>query len=269
MPQLRLIVGGHSHTVLAGGGKSVNGVLITQTGKGLQYAGITRLKFRNRRLIGIENHLVPLDTISPDPKIAALVRQYEQAPELLRRVGETTVPMDKVALLNLQVDAILARTQTDFAFYNWNGMRIDTHAAAPFTVADVFAMEPFGSVLYQLPMRLSDLRELILNKFNYNGKEGHTVDIYPAGGTYTIVTNAEKQGVDVLFFDRDGRQLTDETRVFQVTLPDYLHSTYVFPLRGSGRALDLKVTDLLMDYLSGHRPLPVDTAMRVSIRPVQ
>lgn len=91
MPQLRLIVGGHSHTVLAGGGKSVNGVLITQTGKGLQYAGITRLKFRNRRLIGIENHLVPLDTISPDPKIAALVRQYEQAPELLRRVGETTV----------------------------------------------------------------------------------------------------------------------------------------------------------------------------------
>ena len=142
MPQLRLIVGGHSHTVLAGGGKSVNGVLITQTGKGLQYAGITRLKFRNRRLIGIENHLVPLDTISPDPKIAALVRQYEQAPELLRRVGETTVPMDKVALLNLQVDAILARTQTDFAFYNWNGMRIDTHAAAPFTVADVFAMEP-------------------------------------------------------------------------------------------------------------------------------
>jgi len=177
--------------------------------------------------------------------------------------------MDKVALLNLQVDAILARTQTDFAFYNWNGMRIDTHAAAPFTVADVFAMEPFGSVLYQLPMRLSDLRELILNKFNYNGKEGHTVDIYPAGGTYTIVTNAEKQGVDVLFFDRDGRQLTDETRVFQVTLPDYLHSTYVFPLRGSGRALDLKVTDLLMDYLSGHRPLPVDTAMRVSIRPVQ
>lgn len=70
--------------------------------------------------------------------------------------------------------------------------------------------------------------------FNYNGKEGHTVDIYPAGGTYTIVTNAEKQGVDVLFFDRDGRQLTDETRVFQVTLPDYLHSTYVFPLRGSG-----------------------------------
>ena len=220
MPQLRLIVGGHSHTVLAGGGKSVNGVLITQTGKGLQYAGITRLKFRNRRLIGIENHLVPLDTISPDPKIAALVRQYEQAPELLRRVGETTVPMDKVALLNLQVDAILARTQTDFAFYNWNGMRIDTHAAAPFTVADVFAMEPFGSVLYQLPMRLSDLRELILNKFNYNGKEGHTVDIYPAGGTYTIVTNAEKQGVDVLFFDRDGRQLTDETRVFQVTLPD-------------------------------------------------
>lgn len=269
MPQLRLIVGGHSHTVLAGGGKSVNGVLITQTGKGLQYAGITQLKFRNRRLIGIENHLVPLDTISPDPKIAALVRQYEQAPELLRRVGETTVPMDKVALLNLQVDAILARTQTDFAFYNWNGMRIDTHAAAPFTVADVFAMEPFGSVLYQLPMRLSDLRELILNKFNYNGKEGHTVDIYPAGGTYIIVTNAEKQGVDVLFFDRDGRQLTDETRVFQVTLPDYLHSTYVFPLRGSGRALDLKVTDLLMDYLSGHRPLPVDTAMRVSIRPVQ
>lgn len=269
MPQLTLIVGGHSHTVLAGGGKFVNGVLITQTGKGLQYAGITRLKFRNRRLIGIENHLVPLDTISPDPKIAALVRQYEQAPELLRRVGETTVPMDKVALLNLQVDAILDRTKTDFAFYNWNGMRIDTHAAAPFTVADVFAMEPFGSVLYQLPMKLSDLRELILNKFNYDGKEGHTVDIYPAGGTYTIVTNAEKQGVDVLFFDRAGRQLTDETRVFQVTLPDYLHSTYVFPLRGSGRALDLKVTDLLMDYLSDHRPLPVDTAMRVSIRPLQ
>ncbi|MFQ8805771.1 MAG: 5'-nucleotidase C-terminal domain-containing protein [Alistipes indistinctus] len=175
-------------------------MLITQTGKGLQYAGITRLKFRNRRLIGIENHLVPLDTISPDPKIAALVRRYEQAPELLRRVGETTVPMDKVALLNLQVDAILARTQTDFAFYNWNGMRIDTHAAAPFTVADVFAMEPFGGVLYQLPMRLSDLRELILNKFNYNGKEGHTVDIYPAGGMYTIVTNAEKQGVDVAVF---------------------------------------------------------------------
>ena len=53
---------------------------------------------------------------------------------------------------------------------------------------------------------------------------------------------------------------------------DYLyieHYAINSDLRGSGRALDLKVTDLLMDYLSGHRPLPVDTAMRVSIRPVQ
>ena len=64
MPQLRLIVGGHSHTVLAGGGKSVNGVLITQTGKGLQYAGITRLKFRSQRE---DRWDIPVEIPQPPP----------------------------------------------------------------------------------------------------------------------------------------------------------------------------------------------------------
>lgn len=49
MPELDMIIGGHSHTLLEKP-KRVNNVLIGQTGIKLQYAGLTTLKFKGGKL---------------------------------------------------------------------------------------------------------------------------------------------------------------------------------------------------------------------------
>lgn len=80
MPELDLIVGGHSHTVISDGGKPVNGVVITQTGKGLKYAGVTTITLRCGKVKKIDNRLVRLDTVAPDPQFAAMSSTTKQHP---------------------------------------------------------------------------------------------------------------------------------------------------------------------------------------------
>jgi 5'-nucleotidase len=266
-----LILGGHSHTVVDNP-VTVDGTVITQAGSRLRYAGITtvtRAGGRGRRMgkhglwgrdkITIENHLVMLDTIAPDPRFEAMVRGYMSNPALLTPIGTAIAPFDERGVENLVVDAMLTAAGADVAMYHTGGIRIDT-LAGTISTADLYRIDPFQSEVYTLHMTAGQIKGLIMNKFNdINPNESHGPDLIPGGFTYTIVTDEAGEAVDVVFDQ-------PERASYLVALPDYVCKNYVFDNTGEMAETGLQVTDILQEYIAGGTPLEPDNSLRITVQ---
>ncbi|MCC8019435.1 MAG: bifunctional metallophosphatase/5'-nucleotidase [Rikenellaceae bacterium] len=261
-PELDIIIGGHSHTLLPEG-REIGGTLVTQTGKNLQYAGVTEITHRGGRVLGIDNRMVLLDTVAHDPAVAAMVAEIKNEPGLLEVVGTATGDMDKLALMNLFSDAMRDAVGADISFHNMGGMRIDRLDAGPITKAEVYAAEPFGNTIVTHYMTLAEVGELLLNKFNSKGKESHTLDLYPSGIEYTIVTDDEGNATDIFF---ESTVEAPSGRRFRVALSDYVDSVYKHAYTGEGTDSGIRIAFAAEKYINRISPVAPDTCMRVIIR---
>jgi 5'-nucleotidase len=262
MPELDLIVGGHSHTLLPKGVEYGN-VLVTQTGSRLRYAGITTVTHKGGKILDMENHLVKLDTIAPAPQYIQMVEQIKESnPTLSQVIGSASADMNKTALLNLFSDIMREGTKSQFAFYNDGSMRLSALPAGEITVGDIFSAEPFKNAPVTMMLTLEDIKTLILNKFNSTGGESHTMDLYPSGMSYTIITDGNGEGTDVIFKHNYGGGADTK---YKVAMSDYIDSQYDFPQRGTGTPSGLYITDIARTYISTHSPLKINTDNRVRI----
>ncbi len=261
MPELDLILGGHSHTVV-GDDKFVGRTLVTQTGSRLKYANVITLTMRGGELQKVSGRLVGLDTITPDPAYAAMVDKYYENPAMLEVVGGLATPLTKTGVMNLVTDMIRNRVGTDMVLYNWGGIRVDSLPAGPVTVARVLAMEPFGNTVHILDMTPAQLSQLILNKFNSQGGESHQEDLSPSGFTYKIVTDSRGDGIRV---DIDTRAKLSPRGTYRVAMSDYVAQSYAFDLAGTGRPTDIVVSGLIIDHLKKHGTVSSDNQERVGI----
>ncbi|MCC8036470.1 MAG: bifunctional metallophosphatase/5'-nucleotidase, partial [Rikenellaceae bacterium] len=176
--EIDLIIGGHSHTVIPET-LDISGTVVTQTGKSLAYAGITEITHRGGRVEKIANRLVALDTVAHKPEIAAMVAEIKNEPYLAETVGRATAPFDRIALMNLFSDAMRDAAGADMAFHNMGGMRIGDLPQGDITKADVYSAEPFGNTVVTVEMTLTEIAQLILNKFHSAGKASPTLALYP------------------------------------------------------------------------------------------
>ncbi len=260
MPELDLIIGGHSHTVVPVGRK-VNRTVVTQTGKSLRYAGITTITLKGHQVKNIDNRLVQLDTIAPSPRFQTMVDRYREEPSLNRAIGSTTKAMNRTALLNFFSDIMREGTGADIAFYNLGSLRIESLPAGDITVADVFAAEPFSNSPVMIEMTPEEIQELILRKFNSTGKESHTLDIYPSGMSYTILTDDMGNGTEVIL----DLPAPHSGNLYKVAMSDYMDSAYDFPKRGTGVSTGKLITTLVTEHLDQHSPIHSSDEMRVKI----
>lgn len=258
MPELDLIVGGHSHTVLPRG-ERIAGTLVTQGGNKLRYASVTTLRLRGKKLTGIENRLVSLDTIAPDPRFEAMVAAYKDRPELTAVVGEVTAGMGKTALLNLAADMIRSRVSADLGLYNRGGVRLDTLAPGGVSVAQVYTMEPFGNTIQTIEMSLEELRTFLLNSRNEPGGER----VNPSGFTYTMTIDpATDKATDVEL----RLQRTTPSGRYRVAAPDYVFKNFPFAGRGEGRESGIRIASAMEAFLDKHSPYTGDDAIRVEVK---
>jgi 5'-nucleotidase len=263
VPEFDLIIGGHTHSRIEEP-LLVNGVLITQTGGNLRYAGVTTIHMRGRRISSIENRLVRLDTVAPDPAFAALVERYMDNPLLREAVGSLAADITKTGWANMFTDVIRADMNTDFAFYHIGGVRLDESPAGKVTMGDLYAVEPFGSAAVLVGMTLEEIRTLIMNKYNdeSNPKESRRADIFPSGMTYTIVTDEQDRAIDVTF---DHRLPWEVGKTYSVALSDYMFGTYNFE-RPEAEEFSPLITDLLATHFRLRSPIRPDNIERVTIR---
>ena len=229
VPELDLIVGGHSHTELKQASE-VNGVLIVQS---LEYAnnlGFLRLEVADNKVVHLESKLIPVTVDVPkNAKIQAIVDRWNE--ELQKRlnqvVGQTDVAWDgerasvrvkETNLGNLVADIIRDATGADMALTNGGGIRASINPGA-ITVADVYNVLPFDNTLAVIELRGMDIVEAL----------EHSVRLLPdqnggflqvSGITFEVMPEATV-GARVINVKVNGRPLSMST-YYTVATNDFL-----------------------------------------------
>lgn len=255
-----MIVGGHTHTVLTEG-LDYNETLITQTGKSLKNLGVTVVEMQGNKITRLENRLVSLADYAEDEEMKAAVEVYYNDPYLSAPIGSSKIQLSKVGLANFMAEAVAKRSKSDVGLYHFGGVRIDSLRKDGISIGDIFTLEPFSSTIYTAQMTTEQIRGMIINKFNdsVNPKESHRPDINPYGTSYTIVTNAEGDAIDVRF------TTLKEGRTYKVAMGDYMYKNYNFDKSGAHDATGVLVTEVLLDELRHRSPLGYTNDERISI----
>lgn len=254
-PRFDLVIGGHTHVVLD---TLVNGTLLTQTGKNLQNVGVSTIRLRGRKVVGIDFRVVSLDDYVPDAVFAEQVAAYYADPELNRPVGRFAEQADKAGLANWMASAIADEADADIGVYHVGGVRLDAVPAGDVSRARVYDLEPFGTRIATMKMTPDEIRRMIVTKYNEPTREGHRIDLILTT-PYTILVDESDQAFDVRFPDlREGR-------VYKLASSDYIFKNYRGLEYADGVILDDEVADVLIDELEDDSPLRPDNRSRQQI----
>jgi len=270
-PEFGLVIGGHSHTVLSRGGvwfgsrTPGEGTLITQTGSKLRYAGITTLTVNSDgEITAIDNRLVDLSNEAPEPKIAQMVAKFKNNPRFTQVVGQAAAHFNKNAVMSLYADAMREGAGVDVALANRGGVRIDYLNPGPITRGDLFMIEPFGNKAVVVPtMSEGDIKRMIMSKFNSEGKESHSIDLWPSGMSYKVVTGPDGAARDVKL------RIAANSRggLYRVAMSDYVESAYDLPRRANSavQPTGAPITSLIEKYIAAHTPIAPDSTVRAVV----
>ncbi len=173
IPELALVVGGHSHTPIEQGWRAPGtGTLVVQSGSSARWIGRVDLvvDLDTRKLVSSEARLVPLDLddVGEDPDALALVAGF--APDIDRlmneEVGSAAGPIGRDGgvgsspLGNLLTDIMRAATGVQIALQNRTGIRADLPPGAQ-RMRDMYKVSPFSNTLVTMELTGADVLELL------------------------------------------------------------------------------------------------------------
>ncbi|MBN1197512.1 MAG: 5'-nucleotidase C-terminal domain-containing protein [Candidatus Aminicenantes bacterium] len=258
LPELDVIVGGHSHTVLESGVVH-NGVLIVQAGAHGDYLGRIDLYLHQGAVSRSEARLIQLDTVEPAADMLNMVREFESNPVMERVLATLPRPLaDKTELGNWICDLLCRRLNLDIAFHNAGGVRIKRLNGAV-RVKDIYQMLPFQNLVVQMQLFPREIRDLIETDVTKHGK----VDLLMSGLRLRVKRTAAGKIVKIELMDDQGRPL-DENRRYAVGFNSYIASSYHFKHDDAGKSLEVTTAAAVIGYLESGRPvIPDDPALRV------
>lgn len=269
VPDLDLIVGGHSHTVLR---ESVweGRTMIVQTGSYCAYLGRVDVWLSGQGSPDFRYRLLP---VAPgrggsDPAVRRIIERYGRkvAPITGRVVGKLDVdltrnPSGESLLGDAITDALREETGAEIAFQNSGGMRANLYRGMV-RWGDVYTVLPFDDDVVTLELRGKDVEE-ILNQ-SLSGKHGL---IQVSGLTYHFKGLLADRGLQAVLHDVrvDGKPLEPE-RLYRVATSDFLSSGgdgYLAFKNGNSKRHGRKVLDIFLGYLKRHSPLSIKPEGRV------
>ncbi|RJP21605.1 MAG: bifunctional metallophosphatase/5'-nucleotidase [Candidatus Omnitrophota bacterium] len=150
-PDIDLIIGGHSHTLLKEFVK-INDTIIVQAGEKGRFVGRIDLEADTaaNQFVGFTYRVLPVDAnlSPPDPDTEAIVREWEnKVSEVVDHpLGEATETLSKNDMILLAKLAFLEATGADYAFHNSGGTRGGL-PQGPFTSRAIWNLFPFENTL--------------------------------------------------------------------------------------------------------------------------
>lgn len=219
VPEIDVIIDGHSHTTL-NTGLLVGNVLIAQTGEYLKNLGRVDLTFENGKLTGKTSSLITKKTADEDKTpgdqavldIIANVKK-EQDKVLQEIVGSSKVDLvgerevvrkGESNLGNLIADAMLSETGADVSITNGGGIRASIKAGS-ITKGQIVTVLPFGNYIQTKKVKGSDIKAALelglsaypesLGGFPHVG--GMTVSFDPSHPKGSRVTSIHVKGYPI------------------------------------------------------------------------
>ena len=164
-PEIRLIIGGHSHEAV--GPIRLGETIVTKTGASGRNVGRVELDFENKKVTRIDATLIPVKGVSPDPEIARILEPFQQKvnAKMSEPVGEATedLPYSRVAespLGNLVADAFREKGKTQIGIQNVGGIRARI-LKGPITWGNAFEVLPFQNTMVTLKLTGAQIRKTL------------------------------------------------------------------------------------------------------------
>ncbi len=245
MPELDVILGGHSHTLLE---KPVmeNGVMIGQAGAHLKYIGKTTLTIEDGKVTGREYEIIPMASLTKEYWVFRdLIDKYNKNETFARVVGVAEAPLEgNDELGSLMADAVTSRLNLDIALQNKGGIRLYSLPQGDITLKSVYQLDPFGNDVILFRMTPAEIRTLIT--YGTNLEKG--IDFQVSGMTYKVTVDAAGKCTNVELSDMSGKPL-DPARTFNVGLSAYVAAVYKFTHSDPGKSLFKTTAEALIEYL--------------------
>ena len=267
VPDIDVIVGGHSHSRLPSGEfvwhsedlrtTEVNGTVIVQAHQWGGELGRLDLLFArdDRGAWHVDRYrarLIPVTADIPeDPEVAAVVNRFWQpiapryAEVIGQAAGEFSTRGDDMAEYNLVADALRETFKTDFAMENLGGVRAPL-LRGPITLGDLVTLDPFKDTVMLFTLTGREIRQVLqrhapaVSGIRYRIQDRQLVEVTLNGQplddarTYTGVTNSYFAG-SVL----EGVATKDTTRLRPDVVIAYIRQKgTVYPANDGRRVVD-------------------------------
>lgn len=246
MPELDLIMGGHTHT-LTKPSHNVNGVYIMQSGSNVRNLSKAIISLVNGKVVKINTEMLNLADFKPNDRIIEeKLAYYNDNKELNQIIGTSLLPIKgSDELGSLMTDAVTSLSEVDVAFQNNGGIRIDVLAKGPITVKDIYKLDPFGNEIILFRMTPKEIKSLIFNAYKDAGDE---IDLQVSGLTYTINSHKGYSLNSVELKWPNGKKIK-QCKKINVGLNSYIASSYKFDHKDSGRSLFVTTAETLINYI--------------------
>jgi len=243
MPELDLIIGGHSHTML---NEPIiqNGVMITQTGQGARYIGKTTIFLENGVVSKITNENIDLATwTSVDTAIAERVKKYEGNLFWEKPFASLQYEIPNVEQLSyMMTDAALKLPGVDFSLLNFPGVRANNLPSGPVTYGDILRLSPFSNYLIVVGLKPANIREFIEQRRDF---------LSPAGFEYVALT-APDGFTKVQKMTLPNGERLDENKTYYLAVDNFLFSRYLSVHFENAKNTGIFVVDNIVDYLKSN-----------------
>jgi 2',3'-cyclic-nucleotide 2'-phosphodiesterase (5'-nucleotidase family) len=207
VPELDLVVGGHTHTFLDEPSR-VGSVVVTQNGQWGENLGVLKLEFERAnpgerfRLAELTNEYVPLSPDKPeDDGLKVFIADYERRFEAeMGRVVCTaahdfsveTVRLEQNPLASLICDAMRSATDSDVCLFNAGNFRAGLYEGEV-TFGDLYGVLPYDNFMMKITLTGAHLREVLA----YAGKQYGDGGFPQVSGMAVAYADMELAGVFV------------------------------------------------------------------------
>lgn len=296
VPEINVIVGGHSHTFLKtpekiynDGGKST---LIVQDGEFGVDLGYLDLKFENKKLINYDYGLIPVNGKEKDvyfvKKIAELSKKIDF--RAVQKIGVIKKPLEiksfdtKRRLTKsgqLVAEAIKAKfPEVDAVVQNAGGIRGNKEITSGFlTKADVFELYPFENTVIIAEIKGSEVKSILETSSRFL-PEGSDAFLQSSGLEYTVNT---KESPQILSGDgscilKEGNRVSDIKIAGRPLLPDKYYKIAVndfifnggngysqFKNSKNARKTGIFVQDSIIDFIKKNSPFSIEVEDKIHL----
>ncbi|MBI3998651.1 MAG: 5'-nucleotidase C-terminal domain-containing protein [Armatimonadetes bacterium] len=270
VPQIHAVIGGHVEgydgILTAAGGRPVETmdnpptILVRTHRQGATVGRLDLLVEGGRVRRASARNLPVTSQVTPDPKVADLVKDYESRlrARFAEVIGRTAVLLDgeranvrsrETNLGNLIADALREFARTDVAIVNGGNIRSSINEG-PITLADVFRVLAFDNTVVTLQLTGAQLREALENGVS-QVEEGSGRFPQVSGMSY-VYERARPRGQRVVDV-RVGGQPLDPARLYSMATNDFLadggDGYAVFKAGRQRRDTQVDMRDVFIEYV--------------------
>jgi len=204
-PWIDVILGGHTHSKVAAN-TFHNNVLTAHGESNLKWANLVKIELEGGKVVNRSSELINIYKHSTKSELlSSMIDFFSKNEELAQTVCVLEKDITNEEEFGcLVADAIRTESGADISLQNGGGVRLKSFKAGPFTLYDVFSLDPFGNECVTAELTGKQLAEFILDCYN---TDLH-IPPYLSGVTYQLTTDSQtKEGKAITLFAPDGKKL--------------------------------------------------------------